>query len=83
MVAEYAAQLNAHLGLKDQEQLRLAPHDMRRTFAKLARSADSKIEQIQQSLRDASILTTERYFGTEHSFQDTPGDWIRLSVQVR
>jgi integrase len=42
----------------------LAPHDMRRTFAHLARKADPPIEQIHLTLGHASIQTTERYLGT-------------------
>jgi integrase len=39
----------------------LAPHDLRRTFAKLAHKGRSGLEQIQLSLGHASITTTERY----------------------
>jgi integrase len=40
---------------------KLAPHDLRRTFAKLAYQGGAKLEQIQMSLGHASIQTTERY----------------------
>jgi site-specific recombinase XerD len=43
----------------------LAPHDCRRTFAKLAHKGGSPIEQIQYSLGHASIRTTEIYLGVE------------------
>jgi len=42
---------------------RLAPHDLRRTCAKLCRKAGGELEQI-QLLGHASIQTTERYLGT-------------------
>jgi len=40
----------------------LAPHDLRRTCAKLCRSSGGDPEQIQLLLGHASIQTTERYF---------------------
>ena len=39
----------------------VAPHDVRRTFAKLAHKGKAPLEQIQISLGHASIQTTERY----------------------
>jgi site-specific recombinase XerD len=42
----------------------LAPHDLRRTFAKLAHKGRAPLEQIQLSLGHASVTTTERYFGS-------------------
>jgi len=41
----------------------IAPHDLRRTFAKLAHKGRAALEQIQLSLGHASIQTTERYLG--------------------
>ncbi len=58
----------------------LAPHDLRRTFAKLAHQAGAPIEQIQQSLGHASIQTTERYLGVDLDLQNAPSDYIRLDV---
>jgi len=43
----------------------LAPHDLRRTFAKLADRAGSPLAQIQKSLGHASVQTTERYVGSD------------------
>ena len=40
---------------------KLAPHDLRRTFAKLAHKGGSGLEQIQLSLGHGSIQTTERF----------------------
>lgn len=42
---------------------KLAPHDLRRTFAQLSRSGAAPLEQIQQTLGHSSLLTTQRYLG--------------------
>ena len=47
----------------------LAPHDLRRTFAKLAHKGRAALEQIQLSLGHASIVTTERYLGVRQDRQ--------------
>ncbi len=59
---------------------KLTPHDLRRTFAKLAHKAGAPIEQIQQSLGHASIQTTERYLGVELDLQHAPSDYIKLDL---
>jgi integrase len=46
-------------------RLSVAPHDLRRTFAKLAHRGGAPLEQIQFTLGHASIQTTERYLGGE------------------
>src|SRR6202049_4525326 len=43
----------------------IAPHDARRTCAKLCRAAGAELEQIQMLLGHASVQTTERYLGTK------------------
>jgi site-specific recombinase XerD len=58
----------------------LAPHDLRRTFAKLAHRGRAAIEQIQLSLGHASIVTTERYLGVRQDFQDAPCDHLGLRM---
>ena len=40
----------------------IAPHDARRTCAKLCRAAGGELEQIQLLLGHASVQTTERYY---------------------
>jgi integrase len=57
-----------------------APHDLRRTFAKLARKGGASLEQIQLSLGHASIKTTERYLGMAQDFTDAPCDRLGLSL---
>lgn len=60
--------------------VRLSPHDVRRTFAKLAHKGRSPLEQIQLSLGHASIQTTERYLGVEQDLTDAPCDHLGIRV---
>ncbi len=59
---------------------KLAPHDLRRTCAKLCRKAGGELEQIQLLLGHASIQTTERYLGTEQAFAHAVNDAIGLDM---
>ncbi|HYI92016.1 MAG TPA: tyrosine-type recombinase/integrase [Bryobacteraceae bacterium] len=59
----------------------IAPHDLRRTFAKLAHKGNSALEQIQLSLGHASIQTTERYLGVKQDLADAPCDHLRIKPQ--
>jgi integrase/recombinase XerD len=59
---------------------KLAPHDLRRTCAKLCRKAGGDLEQIQLLLGHASIQTTERYLGTEQSLAHAVNDAIGLEM---
>jgi|HubBroStandDraft_6_1064221.scaffolds.fasta_scaffold338928_1 site-specific recombinase XerD len=58
----------------------IAPHDLRRTCAKLCRAAGGELEQIQLLLGHASVQTTERYLGTKQDLVHPPNDSIRLRV---
>jgi site-specific recombinase XerD len=60
----------------------IAPHDLRRTTAKLCRAAGGELEQIQLLLGHASVQTTERYLGTKQDLVHAPNDGIKLSVAV-
>ncbi len=60
----------------------IAPHDLRRTCAKLCRAAGGELEQIQLLLGHASVQTTERYLGTKQDLVHAPNDGIKLSVAV-
>jgi integrase len=60
----------------------IAPHDLRRTCAKLCRAAGGELEQIQMLLGHASVQTTERYLGTKQDLAHAPNDAIRLRVTV-
>ena len=53
----------------------IAPHDLRRTCAKLCRAGGGELEQIQLLLGHASVQTTERYLGTRQ-------DLVAESVKV-
>lgn len=63
-----------------QAGLSVAPHDLRRTFAKLAHRGRAQLEQIQLSLGHASITTTERYLGVKQDLTDAPCD--RLGIKL-
>ena len=65
---------------KASELGKLAPHDLRRTCAKLCRKAGGELEQIQLLLGHASILTTERYLGTEQALAHAVNDAIGLDL---
>jgi site-specific recombinase XerD len=71
LVTQYAASL----GFPN-----LAPHDLRRTFAKLAHKGGSPLDQIQLSLGHGSIQTTERYLGVEQDLTDAPCDHLGLRL---
>jgi len=58
----------------------IAPHDLRRTCAKLCRAAGGELEQIQMLLGHASVQTTERYLGTRQDLVHAPNDAIKLRV---
>jgi integrase len=58
----------------------LAPHDLRRTFAKLARTGQAPLEQIQLALGHQSIQTTQRYLGSELNLADAACD--RLGIRL-
>jgi integrase len=60
----------------------IAPHDCRRTCAKLCRAAGGELEQIQLLLGHASVQTTERYLGTKQVLVHAPNDGIKLRVMV-
>lgn len=57
-----------------------AAHDLRRTFAHLARKGGADLEQIQLSLGHASIMTTERYLGTRQNLDTAPCDVLGLDL---
>jgi integrase len=58
----------------------LAPHYLRRTFAKLARSGQAPLEQIQLALGHQSLQTTQRSLGSELDLADAACD--RLGIRV-
>ena len=56
----------------------LAPHDLRRTCARLCHLAGGELEQIQFLLGHASVETTERYLGCKQKLREAVNDLLRL-----
>jgi site-specific recombinase XerD len=69
VVKTYAAQLG--LG-------RIAPHDLRRSCARLCHAAGGELEQIQFLLGHASVQTTERYLGCKQRLRGAVNDQIGI-----
>ena len=68
-------------GYADQLGIRIAPHDLRRTFAKLAHRGHAPLEQIQLSLGHESVVTTERYLNVRQNFADAPCDHLGIEME--
>ena len=58
----------------------IAPHDLRRSCAKMCRAAGGELEQIQLLLGHSSVQTTERYLGTKQDLAHAPNDGIKLTL---
>jgi len=56
----------------------LAPHDLRRTCARLCHLAGGELEQIQFLLGHASVQTTERYLGCKQRLSQAVNDNLGL-----
>ena len=56
------------------------PHDLRRTFARLAHEGHAPIEQLSITLGHASIATTERYIAAKQHFRLAPCDLLNLDI---
>src|SRR6202521_1399749 len=72
MVREYASRANLE---------RLAPHDLRRTCARLCHESGGELEQIQFLLGHFSVQTTERYLGCKQRIQFGVND--RSSIETK
>ena len=72
VVGAYAVALGVPLG----------PHDLRRTFGKLAHKGGAALEQIQLSYGHASLTTTERYLGVKQDFTDAPCDHLGVKPKL-
>ena len=70
IVREYAGDLE--LG-------NLAPHDLRRTCARLCRESGGALEQIQLLLGHASVQTTMNYLGTKQNLTEAVNDRLGLA----
>jgi integrase len=58
----------------------LAPHDLRRTCARLCHESGGELEQIQFLLGRASVQTTERYIGCRQKFREAVNDRFRIAL---
>jgi integrase len=56
----------------------ISPHDLRRSFAKLAYAGRAPMEQIQFALGHESITTTEKYLGARQDLTDAPCDHLGI-----
>jgi site-specific recombinase XerD len=59
---------------------RIAPHDLRRSCARLCHSAGGELEQIQFLLGHISVQTTERYVGCKQRLDKAVNDRIELGT---
>jgi integrase len=59
----------------------LAPHDLRRTCARLCRNAGGELDQIQLLLGHVSIQTTEQYLGSRQRIRSAVND--RIGIEPR
>ena len=69
VVKQYAAEL----GLRA-----VAPHDLRRSCAKLCHAAGGELEQVQFLLGPVSVQTTERYLGCKQRIRGAVNDRIGI-----
>ncbi len=59
----------------------LAPHDLRRSCARLCHGCGGELEQIQFLLGHASVQTTERYIGCKQNLKEAVNDRFGISVE--
>src|ERR1700758_1464787 len=57
---------------------KLAPHDLRRTCARLCHASGGELEQIQFLLGHVSVQTTERYLGCKQRIRSAINDRIGI-----
>ena len=57
---------------------KLAPHDLRRSCARLCHNAGGELEQIQFLLGHVSVQTTEKYLGCKQRFREAVNDEIGI-----
>jgi site-specific recombinase XerD len=61
----------------------IAPHDLRRTCAKLCHDSGGELEQIQFLLGHVSVQTTERYLGCKQNLGSPVNDRFQLRTDVQ
>ena len=69
VVKEFAAKLGVP---------KLAPHDLRRSCARLCHTAGGEMEQIQFLLGHVSVQTTEKYLGCKQRLRGAVNDRIGI-----
>jgi site-specific recombinase XerD len=62
---------------------KLAPHDLRRTCARLCHRAGGELDQIQFLLGHVSVQTTERYLGCKQRIRSAVNDRIGIQPKRR
>lgn len=62
---------------------KLAPHDLRRTCARLCHASGGELEQIQFLLGHVSIQTTERYLGCKQRIRSAVNDRMGIEPNPR
>ncbi len=60
---------------------KLAPHDLRRTCARLCHLAGGELDQIQFLLGHVTIQTTERYLGCKQTLRCAVNDTMGLEPE--
>jgi site-specific recombinase XerD len=73
VVKEYANRLGVS---------KLAPHDLRRSCARLCHSAGGELEQIQFLLGQVSVQTTEKYLGCKQRLREAVNDQIGIEPRT-
>jgi site-specific recombinase XerD len=79
----YAVQEAVHQAYKatnDRVFLEISPHDLRRSFAKLARKGGAELTQIQLTLGHSSVAVTQGYIGEDQDLTDAPCDRLGLDL---
>src|SRR5260370_23929569 len=59
---------------------KLAPHDLRRTCARLCHASGGELEQIQFLLGHVSVQSTERYLGCKQRIRSAVNDRIGIEL---
>jgi integrase len=72
VVKEYAAKIGVS---------KLAPHDLRRSCARLCHEAGGELEQIQFLLGHVSVQTTEKYLGCKQRLRGAVNDRIGIEPE--
>jgi site-specific recombinase XerD len=62
---------------------KLAPHDLRRTCARLCHQAGGELDQIQFLFGHVSVQTTERYLGCKQRIRNVVNDRIGIQPNRR